>query len=69
MSNQTTHTKKGKKKQRRNRIMWKTRFEMAINTYVSIIALNVKILNASIKRVADWIKQRSLQYAAYERPT
>ena len=49
--------------------MWKTRFEMAINTYVSIIALNVKILNASIKRVADWIKQRSLQYAAYERPT
>ena len=69
MSNQTTHTKKGKKKQRRNRITWKTRFEMAINTYVSIIALNVKILNASIKRVADWIKKSSLQYAAYERPT
>ena len=32
---------------------------MAINTYVSIITLNVKGLNAPIKRhrVADWIKK------------
>ena len=58
MNNQTTHIKEGKKKQRRNRITWKTRFEMAMNTYVSIITLNVNGLNASIKRVADCIKKK-----------
>ena len=33
---------------------------MAINTYVSIITLNVNRLNAPIKRhrVADWIKKQ-----------
>ena len=36
-----------KKKQRIN---WKTRFEIEINTYVSIITLNVNELNAPIKR-------------------
>ena len=44
---------------------------MAINTYVSKITLNVNGLNALVKsyRVSDWIKNKSLQYAAYERPT
>ena len=46
---------------------------MAINTYLSIITLNVNRQNAPIKRnrVADWIrkKKKSLQYAAYKRPT
>ena len=34
-------------------------FKVAINIYVSIITLNVKGLNAPIKRyrVADWIKK------------
>ena len=37
-----------------------TRFKMAINTYLSIITLNVNGLNAPIKRhrVADWIKKQ-----------
>ena len=36
------------------------RFKMAINTYLSIIILNVNGLNAPIKRhrVADWIKKQ-----------
>ena len=39
---------------------WKTRFKMAINTYLSIITLNVNGLNAPIKRhrVEDWIKKQ-----------
>ena len=47
---------------------------MAINTYLSItylsvITSNVNGLNAPIKshRMADWIKNKSLQYAAYKR--
>ena len=38
---------------------WKTRFEMAIKTYLSTIALNVSGLNAPVERykVADWIKK------------
>ena len=43
---------------------------MAINTYLSIITLNVNGLNAIIKihRVATWLKKyKSLQYAAYKR--
>ena len=37
----------------------KTRFEMAIKTYLSTIALNVSGLNAPVERykVADWIKK------------
>ena len=37
------------KKEKRNRINWKTRFKMAINMYLSIITLNVNGLNAPIK--------------------
>ena len=49
------------KKEKRNRINWKTRFKMAINMYLSIITLNVNGLNAPIikHRVADWIKRPS----------
>ena len=46
----------------KHRINWKTRFKMSINTYLSIITLNVKGLNAPIKRprVADCIKKQEL---------
>ena len=47
-NHQITKRKTGTKK--KQRIYWKTRFEMAINTYVSIITLNVNGLNTPIKR-------------------
>ena len=55
------HTSK-KNEQRRNRINWKTKIKMAVNTYLSIITLNVNGLNEPIKRhrVADWIKKQEL---------
>ena len=39
---------------------WKTRFKMAVNTYLSVITLNVNGLNAPIKRhrVENWIKKK-----------
>ena len=50
--------KKGKEEKKKNN--WKTRFKMAINTYLSIITLNVNGLNAPIKRhrVAECIKKQ-----------
>lgn len=62
------HLKKGdnltnkqtKKQQRRNKDSnWKTRFEMAIKTYLPVSTLNVNGLNVPIKihTVADWIKK------------
>ena len=44
---------------------------MAINTHLSIIALNVNGLKAPIKRhrVTEWIKNKSIQYATNKRPT
>ena len=38
---------------------------MAINTYLSIITLNVNGLNAPIERyrVVNWIKKQKVQYA------
>ena len=50
--------KKEKGTKKKHKIKGKTRFKMAVNTYLSIIALNVNGLNAAIKRhrVADWIK-------------
>ena len=44
------HPTKKKKKKEKHRINWKTRFKMAINTYLSIITLNVNGLNAPSKR-------------------
>ena len=66
----TTQPKK-KRRKKKHRINWKTRFKTAINTHLSIITLNGSGLNAPIKRhrVADWIKNKSLQYAAYKRLT
>ena len=49
-----------KRKEEKHRIHWKTRFKMAINTYLPIIILNVNGLNAPINRhrVQDWIKKQ-----------
>jgi len=49
-----------KERKEKHRINWKTRFKMEINTYLSIITLNVNGLNAPIKRhrVADWLKKQ-----------
>ena len=42
---------------------------MALNSYLSIITLNVNGLNAPIKRhrVSEWIKNKTHPYAAYKR--
>ena len=48
----------------------KTRFKMVINTYRSVITINVNVLNAPIKthRMTGWIKKnKSQQYAACKR--
>ena len=52
--------KKKEEEEKKNRINWKTRSKMEINTYLSIITINVDGLNAPIKRhrVADWIKKQ-----------
>ena len=44
---------------------------MAIGTYISIITLNVNILNAPTKRhrLAEWIQNKTLIYAVYKKPT
>ena len=57
--NKKSSNQKKKGRKEKHRINWKTRFKMAINTYLSIISLNVNRLNAPIKRhrVADWIKK------------
>ena len=49
---------KGKKE--RHGLKWKTRFKMAVNTYLSIITSNVNGLYAPINRhrQADWIKNQ-----------
>ena len=54
------HLTKKKGTKGEHRINWKTKFKMAINSYLSIITLNVSGLNVLIKRlrVADWIKKK-----------
>ena len=54
------HSTKKERKKEKHRINWKTRFKMAINTYLSIITLNVNGLNAPIKKhsMADWITKQ-----------
>ena len=44
---------------------------MVIETYISIITLNVNVLNAPTKRhrLAEWIKNKTLIYVVYKRPT
>ena len=43
---------------------------MAIGTYVSIITLNVNGLNAPAKRhrLAEWVQEQDLYFAAYKKP-
>ena len=43
------HTTRKIKEEKKNRINWETRFKTAINTYLSIVTLNVNGLNAPIK--------------------
>ena len=45
----------------KHRINWKARFKKKMNTFLSIITLNVNGLNAPIQRhgQADWIKQQA----------
>ena len=52
--------KKDKGRKDKHRVNWKTRFKMAINTYLSTITLNVNGLNDAAKsyRVVDWIKKK-----------
>ena len=71
---ETTHKRKNKKKgtKKKYKSKGKIKFKMAINTYLSIITLNVNRLNAPVKRhrVVYWIKKnKSLHYSAYKRPT
>ena len=42
---------------------------MALNSYLSIVALNVNGLNAPVKRhrVSEWIKNKTHQYASYKK--
>ena len=47
------------KNEEKHRINWKTRFKMAINTYLSIITLNVNGLNAPIKRQSDRLDKKA----------
>ena len=44
---------------------------MAIETYISIITLNVNELNAPTKRhrLAEWIQNKTHIYAVYKKPT
>ena len=56
----SNHKRKNKKKkgtEKKYKFNWKTRFKIVINTYISVITLNVNGLNDPIKRqtVADWI--------------
>ena len=62
------------KKERKEKygMNWETRFKMEINTYLSIITLNVNGLNAPIKRhrVADLIKKKKPSiYCVYKKLT
>ena len=63
--------KEKKKRKKILRINQKTRLKMAINTYVSIIILNVNGLSTPVKRhrVAAWTKNKRQQNAVYKRST
>ena len=55
------------KRKEKYRINQKTRFKMAINTYLSVITLNVKGLNAPVKRhrVPDWINKQKPEFPSW----
>ena len=46
----------------KHKINWKTRFKMALNTYLSIIALNVNGQNAPIKRQRSKLDKKTRPY-------
>ena len=54
----SNHKRKKKGTKKKHRINWKTRFKMTINTYVSIITLNVNGLNAPIKRQSGRLEKK-----------
>jgi len=62
---------KKKRRKKKLRINQKTRLKMAINTYVSIIILNVNGLSTPVQRhrVAAWTKNKRQQNAVYKRST
>ena len=45
--------------------------KMAIGTYISIITLKENGLNAPAKRhrLAEWVQEQDLYFAAYKKPT
>ena len=57
-----------KKKDLQNQLQ--TIKKMTIETYISIITLNVNGLNAPTKRQTGWIQKQDLYiYAVYKKPT
>ena len=54
------HPKKGTKE--KHRINWKTKFKMAVNTYLSVITLNVNALNAPIKTQSGRLAKKARVY-------
>ena len=63
-------TKQKQRNKEKHRINWKTRFKMVMNTYLSIITLNINGLDAPIKRHMGQVglKSKSLQYATRDSP-
>ena len=62
-NHQTTMEKqKQKGTKKKYKINWKTMFKMAINTYLSIITLNVNGLNAPIKRQSGRLDNKTRAY-------
>ena len=66
-NNQTTKKKTERNKEIQSQLE-KLRFKMVMNTYLSMITLNVNELNAPSKRhrMAGWIKKKE---PVYKRPT
>ena len=57
------------KKKEKYRINWKTRFKMAINTYLSIIILNVNLLQSKDTEWQIGLKSKNLQSAIHKKLT
>ena len=61
-NHQTTKGKEKKKEEIQNQGLNTRRFKMAINTYLSIITLNVNELNAPIKRYSGRLDNKTRAY-------
>ena len=57
MKSQQEKQKEKERNKNKYKINWKTRIKIPLNTYLSILTLNVNGLYAPIKRhrIADWI--------------